>query len=638
MHSMTIPESSAGSAHAPVAALPQFVPPAVVAFLTMLADIPGHLDMHNMAYAASVILPKTRWPAKEFLQHFLRQLSHPPCLAVLEREHAQQAAGKHTPFSITLADIDGKHIPFLILPRPTRLPLGKNVITAAITTPTSSQPHLPDIWSEQERLLNLLDVLPAYVLLIDAQHNVQFDNRIARQLFGSGRDKKCYSLLYGRDMPCESCPPFSVLSSKAICISEWFSARTNNAFRVHSIPLESRQGGTMVLTTGINITANLRAQHALDISEQRYQSIADNMTIGVALLDLQLAAVTVNPRIVEWFGNDAVRGSSVCDILQQRCADADKGCGGCIFRNTLEDKMNHEREFTLLTHSGEKRQFRLVVCPILTRRKEVRGLIMMLEDVTERYQIQQHLQHLQKLEAMGALAGGIAHEINQPLSALHLYVTGLQMLLEQDGNVAVPRIMKRLALVLEQAARIREIINHMRALVMQEDAAPQAAASLSKAVAGALALVGEQLRAHAVEVILSVPATLPEVWANQMQLEQVLINLLVNAMHALDSVDRHDKIIHIYAETSAPDQARLIVEDNGPGIQGIETVIFDPFFTTKGAHQGMGLGLSIVHAFMSVWGGDVRAHNNQDRPGAAFTLTFKTMPAADSATPAAVTE
>jgi C4-dicarboxylate-specific signal transduction histidine kinase len=294
-----------------------------------------------------------------------------------------------------------------------------------------------------------------------------------------------------------------------------------------------------------------------------------------------------------------------------------------MFRQTLEDKKNHERDFSPLTFTGEQRHFRLVSCPILARSGEAKGITMMLEDTTERHNVNQRLQQLHRLEAMGTLAGGVAHEINQPLSALHLYASGLHLLLEQQVDIPVSRIMERLSLILGQTEKIREIISHMRALVLHEATPSPEPVSVASGVEGALALVGSQLLAHGVRVASEIPVDTPKVRANRTQFEQVLINLLINAMHALDTVEREAKKIRISAEETAEGQVRIRVIDNGPGVQGVEEQIFTPFFSTKDPHQGMGLGLSIVHAFASAWGGEIRAHNNGAAPGATFTLTLR---------------
>ncbi len=628
------------------AAMPQnspalSLPPLVAAFLAQIADqpgtmagtTPGTMESGAFSYAAAAVIPHTGWPADEFLPRLARNLAVPHNLAALEQARQRQDAGNFTPFIIKLAcetAAAGADADFLVAPRPGKDREGAPCVIASIAPAPAAlgMAKTPDLRAERTRMLGLLDVLPAYVMMIDQDHTVRFENRLSRQMFGQTEGRPCYQLLHGRSSPCLHCPPFAVFTANAIQVHEWASAKTNTAFRVHSYPFDDLDGRKVVLKIGINITAGVRAQHALDLSEQRYRSIADNLTLGIALLDPQLHAVTVNPRLVEWFGDAAMRGRPICDILHRQCCGESARTGSdnanCIFHRALLTKKNQEKEFSLLTAGAETRHFRLVACPILTRKKDVRALVMMLEDITDRHNLASRMQHIRRLEAMGTLAGGIAHEINQPLSALHLYASGLQMLLEQGDDVPPARVMERLSLILSQAEKIQHIISHMRALVMQEDISPPGAVSLREAVDGAMALVGTQLMVHNITVNVGIPHELPLVHANPVQLEQVLINLLINAMHALDTVERPEKTIDICMGVCEEETVRIRVVDNGPGVKGMEDRIFDPFYTTKEAHKGMGLGLSIVHAFVNAWGGDIRVRGNGSKPGASFTISLRT--------------
>lgn len=602
----------------------KFLPSPVASFLTQIADMPGQAQVNATSYAAAVILPKTGWDEDEFLDRLTVDLCKSENLTALERHLSRQNNAVFEAFTISLTARDGKKTAFTVQSRPTRLPEGRTVISSSLTPVNPSVDPMLSNWSSESRLISLLDALPVYVTIVDQTHVIRYENKMFRQLFGRGKGQKCYKIMRGRDTPCPTCGPLAVIASQAVAISEWASEKLNSAFRVHSYPCTDPAGNKAVLKVGMNITAGVRAQNALDISEQRYRNIADNLTVGVALLDPTLKVLTANPRMAEWFGPEASKGAFICDILQRRCEELTEGCTQCLFRQCLEDGLTHEFEFSLITYDGSSRHFRQVVCPILDRRKERRGTLMMLEDVTERHKLAVQMQQLRRLEAMGSLAGGIAHEINQPLSALHLYAGGLQMLLEQGGDISQERVIGRLELILKQADKIREIIDHMRALVMQEEAAPPSATSVSEAVDSAMNLVGAQLSAHNVSVEINLPDDLPEVLASPVQLEQVFINLLINAMHALDTVEIPKKLIRIEQGVSEPGLSRIRVMDNGPGIQGLEDKIFDPFFTTKEAHLGMGLGLSIVHSFVHSWGGSIRVRSNGAKPGTAFTITMKT--------------
>ncbi|MDL2307015.1 GHKL domain-containing protein [Desulfovibrio sp. OttesenSCG-928-C06] len=244
------------------------------------------------------------------------------------------------------------------------------------------------------------------------------------------------------------------------------------------------------------------------------------------------------------------------------------------------------------------------------------GLVLVLvEDITRKRIIEQKLLRAQRLEAMSTLAGGIAHEINQPLSALNLYASGLKMLL--DKNEAPPRdlLKERIELILEQARKISEITQHMRSMAIQS-ATVHESVDVRAALREALGNCAAKCEALNIRLEAHIPDVLPPVRAVGIQLSQVLNNLLDNAVHAAKEA-QGEKIIRISAHN---DEQRLFIEvaDSGPGIPpGQERRIFDPFYTTKGPSEGMGLGLSIIHAFVSSWGGEVQVRARHPRLGGA---------------------
>lgn len=587
-------------------------------FLRQLADVSPGGGPLAYTYAASVVLPETGWAPEEFLERFTRDINQLHNQRILERARQSFEAGEFTPFSFSLTAKDGNRVHFQAVPRPGIGPGGDAGVTMAL----AAQPATPKTpLDTKSELFTFLEVLPAYVLLIDRDYTVRFNNRVARQIFGECEGKKCYAMLHGRDRPCISCPPFGLLTDKATKVHEWVSSGTSTAFRSHSYPFADRDGSTLILQVGINITAGVRARHALDLSEQRYRSIAENLTLGLGLVDTNKSLITLNAKMESWFGGPAAKGVMIDSLLQYKCCDPD---GNCLFSDVLHDKKNQEKEFPLMLPSGEERFFRLIACPILARNRQVRAIVIMLEDITDRRTLAARMQQMQRLEALGSLAGGIAHEINQPLSALHLYASGMQMLVEQ-GAARPEQVLERLSLILSQADRIRQIISHMRALVMQEETPPSDAVRFADAVNDALSLVGTQLADHDIRISQSFPDYLPPVHANAVQLEQVVINLLVNAMHALDTLPAEpglEKTIHVTAEQKSEETLTLHVMDNGPGVSGLHSRVFDPFFTTKDPHRGMGLGLSIVHAFVTNWGGSIEAGDNPHGPGAVFSVTL----------------
>ena len=490
--------------------------------------------------------------------------------------------------------------------------------------------------AERGRLEGIMDLLPCYVALIDEQHRVLYYNRAFEEYFGKPETKPCYKAMRGLDTPCFFCPPVKMLRERGrASVTEWVHPDNRRAFRVHSFAFVDHDGTPCVLEAGFNVTANVRVQQALDLSEQSYRAITDNLSIGIALLDPELRIKAGNTKLSEWFAEGFRLDRKVCGLL--RCGEdwssalaGGERCRDCPFEASLQDGQGHEKELETVFQGGKERIVRLVTCPVMSGKGKARGgrvraLIMMLEDITNRLHVNQQLQRARKLEAMNTLAGGIAHEINQPLSALHLYASGLQMLLEKPGELPLETTQERLNLIMREADKIRSIIAHMRSLVTREGRVILEPVLLSSSVETAREILRQHFTSQDVECIIEIPEYLPLVQANEIQLEQVLVNLLSNALHAMGSGrtrggDAHCIRIRAYIMPETG-RIRLEVADSGPGLPQTSERVFDPFYTTKERHEGMGLGLSIVHGLVSLWGGEISAlPRHPELGGAVFYI------------------
>ncbi len=229
---------------------------------------------------------------------------------------------------------------------------------------------------------------------------------------------------------------------------------------------------------------------------------------------------------------------------------------------------------------------------------------------------QEQLVQAGKLATVGELTTGIAHELNNPLNNIGLFVGNAIDLLEFSGTDR-GRVLEQLRNAMLQVRKAIEIISHLRTFGR---AAPSSRepVRINDVVTRALELTYEQLRLRQVEVRLDLCREDPVVDGNAIQLEQVFINLLTNARDALASSAR--KLIHI-ASVVREGIVRLVFQDTGPGIAaGSEQRIFDPFFTTKDVGAGTGLGLSIAYGIIKDHGGAISILKDSTEPGAVFLV------------------
>src|SRR4051812_25999120 len=247
-----------------------------------------------------------------------------------------------------------------------------------------------------------------------------------------------------------------------------------------------------------------------------------------------------------------------------------------------------------------------------------------VRDLTEQQQTQARLQELQselvhvsRLSAMGEMASALAHELNQPLSAISNYMKGSRRLLAASTDVNAPKIEAALDRAAEQAIRAGDIIRRLRNFVAR-DASEKRVESLSKLIeeAGALGLTGA--REQGVFLRFNLDPTCDLVLADRVQIQQVLVNLFRNALEAMaDSI--HRELIATNSK-AADDMIEIAISDTGSGLSddALDN-LFQPFFTTK--EGGMGVGLSISRTIIDSHGGRMWAETNE-AGGATFRFTL----------------
>ncbi|MBC3412863.1 PAS domain S-box protein [Pseudomonas sp. SWRI51] len=237
-------------------------------------------------------------------------------------------------------------------------------------------------------------------------------------------------------------------------------------------------------------------------------------------------------------------------------------------------------------------------------------------DNTEVRRSQQQLLQGAKMATLGELATGLVHEINQPLNVMRMAVANALNRL-QNGEVDRAWLQTKLQRIEAQVARAERLVEHMRVYGRRSTVEQQGFAAWA-AVEGAAALLEEGLRGKGVSLLLEPPGQQEQVLGHPDQLEQVLINLLVNARDALLEQPRTERWIRV-RQVVEGSRLRLLVEDNGGGIDAdLHERIFEPFFTTKPAGVGTGLGLSVSHGIVSHMGGRLSVGNSDQ--GACFCV------------------
>jgi len=226
-----------------------------------------------------------------------------------------------------------------------------------------------------------------------------------------------------------------------------------------------------------------------------------------------------------------------------------------------------------------------------------------------------------RLASIGTLAAGISHEINQPLTALIAMVDGILFCEEMGQEKSKNEIIKNLNFISEQAARIDGVIKQMRNLIREEKDEKFSLVNINEEIHKSLRLIREQISVCGIKVNYDLDELLPFVMISPTQMEQVILNLVLNAIHALDLHPKKNKMIFI-STRFFNGNCLLDIADNGPGILNNNLKqIFNPFYTTKTDSGGLGLGLTITQNIISNLGGTISVKNRREG-GAHFTITI----------------
>jgi PAS domain S-box-containing protein len=318
------------------------------------------------------------------------------------------------------------------------------------------------------------------------------------------------------------------------------------------------------------------------------QNIIESLTVGVLVLDMEERIISWN-RVLENFFQK--RKAEVINLKIKEVFGEENY--KLIFPTKTQENLRLMSEISLILPSGEKKIFDIMKTPLLDNNLKPYGTIIVFDDITEKIALQQQLLTSEKLASLGLLSAGIAHEINTPLTGISSYVQMLQKSFPRDD----PKL-KLLQKIESQTDRVAKIIKTLLNFSRQPDFSFYRV-DLSKIIKEILSLVEYKLKKMNIEVELNFSQN-SIVWANGERLQQVFVNLILNA---IDAMPNGGKLAIELSQNRS--EAIIKIKDTGVGIKKEHLPhIFDPFFTTKGLGKGTGLGLSISYAI-------IREHEGQ---------------------------
>jgi len=475
---------------------------------------------------------------------------------------------------------------------------------------------------QRDEYQDLFERVPCLITVQDRNYRLLRYNRMFDQHFSPLPGDYCFSAYKNRSEKCRQCPVERTFQDGQSHHTEEMAVSADGREKhwiVWTSPILDDQGQvTAAMEISLDITERKQLEVELEKSEQKYHAIFSNIPNPVFVLDPDtLDIIDGNNSIQTVYGHPPERlvGTSFLDLF------IDEG------RAQYAAKLTAVQELNQIPHrhaSGRRLYVNIRVSPSEYAERQV--LLVTTSDITQRLEAEQQLIQASKMATLGEMATGVAHELNQPLSVIK---TASSFSLKKVGQGTLPE-MSIMADLLEKidrnVDRATRIINHMRQFARKSDL-ELVSVSVNTVMESAFEIFSQQLRVRGIDVQWDLDPILPMVLADPGRLEQVYINLLLNARDAIEerqSQSAGDAIEKAISLRSTRTGYGVVTEvcDTGVGIAPeLINKVFEPFFTTKEVGKGTGLGLSISYGFIQDCGGTIKALPRSDGlPGTCFTI------------------
>jgi PAS domain S-box-containing protein len=455
--------------------------------------------------------------------------------------------------------------------------------------------------SSEEYLESVFESMPDPLVVIGAGRRIVAGNRTAIATFGAGiLGQTCCEAYLGHDN-CDDCTVAQAWEKRKPRFELVRDAVGARRYEVTTFPLFGPNGFSEKLIQQVrDVSAHAESEDRASLLYDVVNSVADPvLTLGLRgeLRHRNRAAQAI-------FGGGA-GGTAGRDLLP--FADPEDEAA---FVAALREFTPWERETTLRSRDGQERNSLLSLAPIRAIDDRLLGTVVIVRDVTEVKRLQVQLAQNEKLSALGEMVAGVAHELNNPLTAVFGFA---QLLLAEDLQNEQKEEVRH---IYTHAERCKKIIDGLLKF-SRRHRAERMRTSLNELVQSTVDLLGYQMRLADVRVEVDLDPTIPDSMMDSFQVQQVLINLATNAQHAVQETGRPG-LLTLRTRRSGHDKIVLEAEDNGCGMSdAVRRRIFDPFFTTKGIGKGTGLGLSISYGIVKEHGGALTVTS---RPGEGSTF------------------
>ena len=474
----------------------------------------------------------------------------------------------------------------------------------------------------KEEYQTLFEEVPCQISVQDRDFRIIQVNRVFQERFGDQLGEYCYRAYKGRDEICAICPVDNTFKTGKPQFSEEVDLGKDGTpvhMLVSTSPIFNEDGEVMAaIEMSTDITQVRLLENELKRSEEKYRTLFNSDPNPIFVLDLNTLEIQdANERAYKSYGyeKEELIGKSFLDLAEPLEWDR--------LRKVSWDKEGAVFKVRHLTKSDESMLVNIRFSSLKDLGQDT--VIVTTSDVTERVKSDEQLIQASKMATLGEMSAGVAHELNQPLSVIKTSASFLTKKIDRKEQVS-PDILRELADEMDsQVDRASLIINHLRQFGRKTDIR-KVNVQLNDCIRGTFTVLGRQLEVHGIEVELELDEELPPIKGDRNRLEQVFLNLIMNARDAMDEkaeLAGHDveKILRISSKREK-DEVVVIISDTGSGMsEEVKEKIFEPFYTTKPVGKGTGLGLSISFGIVRDYDGSIEVESVEGK-GTTFSIRF----------------
>ena len=468
----------------------------------------------------------------------------------------------------------------------------------------------------------LFERAPCLITVQDRNFKLLRFNREFAERFDSRPGQYCYEAYKGRSEKCLNCPVERTFNDGQIHNGEETGIDKDGTmvhWMLRTSPIFNTRGDIVAaMEMSVDITHRRQLEDELEKSEKKYHEIFNHIPNPVFVLDadsLEIIDCNDSVEAVYGFRKDEVIYGLFMDLFTQ---DEKDQYTGKIKTSAVINRVKHLNKHKKILFVNIR------ISPAEYPGKKV--LLVTISDITQRLETEQQLIQASKMATLGEMATGVAHELNQPLSVIKTASSFSIKKLNKKEPIGGETLYNLLNKIDGNVDRATKIINHMRQFARKSDLDFEKV-QVNNVMQSAFEIFSQQLILRGIEVIWDLEHDLPKINADPSRLEQVFINILINARDSIeerwgpDEREKADKRI-VLKTRREKDVVICEVCDTGMGIpESIKDKIFEPFFTTKEVGKGTGLGLSISYGIIKDCGGSIRVRPNTPE-GACFNIQF----------------